>query len=265
MYFLQALGPEVEALNKRAKDLVRALCEKIPPVSEKLKIPTRQDVYSAPDRQGKLYRLVDGTLSYARGDKVLFYFDPGDLVGVEQFLIGTSTKVLSDFAVVVDAYDAQEFIDAAHADQGLNRLWTEYLALNHGMLSALVGNLFKDEISSPPDINAYSEGKVIIDEGTRAEGVHLLIDGVAEVRSSETPLGTISPGELFGVVSALSGIPWSSSIVALEPCMVMTLPKENFQHLVETRPSAYLKQIEDMARLMVDLGDQNFRIRISNF
>ncbi len=265
MYFLQSLGPEVEALNRRAKELVNSLCDKITPIQSQSKIPTRQDVYSSPERQGKLYRLIDGTLSYSRGDKVLFYFDPGDLVGVEQSLIGTTTKILSDFAVVVDVYDANDFLDAAHAAPELNRLWTEYLALNQGMLSALVGNLFKDEICAPPDINVFMEGQSIIEEGTRAESVHLLIDGSADVFIQGCPEDTVSRGELIGVVSALSGIPWSITVTAKEPCMVMSLPKENFLHLVESRPSAYLKQIEDMARLMIDLGEQSLKVRISNF
>jgi CRP-like cAMP-binding protein len=265
MYFLQNLGSEVDALNTRAKELVQAMCERIEPLQKKVKIPSRQDVFAAPERQGKLFRLLDGNLSYARADKVLFYFDPGDLIGVEQAIIGTSAKVLTDFAVVVDVYDATTFLDAAHDNPELNRLWTEYLATSHGMLSNLAGNLFKEEITTPPDINGFQPGATITEQGSRASEVFLLIEGLADVLVDGAPAGTIKGGELFGMVPALTGIPRTATVVAAEPCMVMSVPKENFVHLVETRPSNYLKMVEDMARLMVDLGDQAFSLKISNF
>jgi len=265
MYFLQQLGPEVDALNTRAKELTRALCDLVQPVQKKVKIPSRQEVFGTPERQGKFFKLLDGNLSYARADKVLFYYDPGDLVGVEQAIIGTSAKVLTDFAVVVDVYDANSFLDTAHSSPEINRIWTEYLATSHGMLSNLAGNLYKEEITTPPDINGFQPGATITEQGSRANEVFLLIEGLADVQVDFVPAGTIKGGELFGVIPALTGIPRTATVVAAEPCMVMSVPKENFVHLVETRPSNYLKMVEDMARLMVDLGDQAFSLKISNF
>lgn len=265
MYFLQSLGPEVENLNRRAKEVAQELCARATPLQTGAKIPSHQDVFSAPERKGKVYRLVDGTLSCSRGDKILFYFDPGDLVGVEHSLIGTTTKILSDFAVVVDCYDAQALIHSAHASPELSRLWTEYLALQQGMLTALVGNLFKDEISAPPEINMLMEGSPIAEEGSRAEQVHLIIEGSVDVLIQGVPEEVIGPGELLGVVPVLSGIPWSVTLQARETSVVMSLPRENFIHLVESRPSAYLKQIEEMARLLVDMGDRQFKVRLGNF
>jgi CRP-like cAMP-binding protein len=63
---------------------------------------------------------------------------------------------------------------------------------------------------------------------------------------TETTLGYVQPGEVFGEFAALGDYPRESYAEAAERCLVWKIPREHFQPLVESRPdlgTAISKQI----------------------
>lgn len=265
MYFLHDIGSDSDELNRRQKEILQILMEQIPPEIARTKISSNTSVYASSERKGLLYYLVEGTLSYVRGEKLLYYFDAGDFVGIEHSLVATPVEVVSDFAVVVQPYQARTFYEKVFSSPDLVQLWNEYLVIQSSLMSALANAMMKKEDVSPPDISAFRTGETIILQGSPALEVFTLVEGEAEALVDGVQVGRILPGEIFGVIAALTGIPRTASVAATKPCTVLSIKKENFVNLIETRPSTFLKVVEDMARTMVELNEKVVSLSLSKY
>lgn len=265
MYFMQELGPEAEQFNERCKQLVAAVIAGLEPLRKNGKLTSHLHIFQDGSRRGTIYLLKEGTLSFTLGSKMLMYFDPGDLIGLEHALTTTTADIASDFAVIVDEYSIDSLLQHIRSDALRFAAWTEYLALISNLFSTLAASHMKEEITTPPDISAYRGGQTIIEQGSHAVDVYTLVEGEATAFVDGVQVGRILQGEIFGVIAALTGIPRTASVIAAKPCTVLSLPRENFVHLVKTRPSTFLKVVEDMARTMVELNEEVVSLSLSKF
>jgi len=74
-----------------------------------------------------------------------------------------------------------------------------------------------------------------------ADGLFIMLEGrvkvfVSDAQGHEVILGTHGPGEYFGEMSLDTG-PRSASVITLEPCQLLVVPKDAFREFIEDHPA----------------------------
>ncbi len=84
-----------------------------------------------------------------------------------------------------------------------------------------------------------ARGSAIMHEGDPTDSLYIVISGrlkvmMGEADGKETILSIIGPGEFFGEMGLIDDNPRSASVIAIEPCEMLTLTKRAFRNcLVE--------------------------------
>jgi len=81
----------------------------------------------------------------------------------------------------------------------------------------------------------FPEGAVIMRRGQAGDCMYFIIDGEVEIRlqSREAYLG---PGQFFGEVALLTGAPRNATVVAAQPCTLLSLDIVDFHELLGRHP-----------------------------
>ncbi len=90
--------------------------------------------------------------------------------------------------------------------------------------------------------HTYCKHEQICYLGELSDVVYLLKQGHIKIsqvneKGQEAILSLIEPGEFFGEVEALSGIPRQTLVRALEPVLVCEISRENLERVVERCPT----------------------------
>lgn len=97
----------------------------------------------------------------------------------------------------------------------------------------------------------FAAGETVFAPVPAPQSVYLLEDGLVRIyrlseAGSETTLGYVKPGEVFGELTIFGDYPRESFAQAVDPCLVWKVPRQRFQPYVESRPGlvfAISKQI----------------------
>jgi CRP/FNR family cyclic AMP-dependent transcriptional regulator len=97
---------------------------------------------------------------------------------------------------------------------------------------------------------AYPKNTIIVTEGDKTDSLYIILEGrvkvfVSDDSGDEVLLLTQGPGEYFGELVLDEG-PRSASIMTLEPCRFLVVPKSDFQHFVMSNPAFALSLIEKL-------------------
>ena len=256
MYTLAQQPADVHELNAKCKTLLAEILGGISPTREAVKICSETELFKEPSSEGALYLLKDGALSHAREDRVIFFYEEGDLVGLEQCLGASPGTVRSEFAVIVDEYDRGALLAHISTCPELLMTWSEYLTCQIGLFTSICSGLMKVETKTAPDIKSYLDGDVIIEQGANDTDVYTLIDGHAEAFVDGVKVGEIQPDEIFGAIAGLMDVSRTATVVATCDSTVLAIPKKNFVDLIDARPATVLKMVEDMASKIVSLNER---------
>jgi CRP-like cAMP-binding protein len=91
-------------------------------------------------------------------------------------------------------------------------------------LTALAGRMRREEVPA---------GRPIVTEGEEDGRFYALLSGLAAVaQSSLGPRRVLRPGETFGEVGAVMGIPRTATVTAITPCLVASCDRETFTELL---------------------------------
>lgn len=135
---------------------------------------------------------------------------------------------------------ARSFPEARHA---LARFFKERLLENFLAVSPLFQNL--DAVGRAALISHFRDrkvaaGEVLLAPGEVQNGIALVTSGKVAVTHREPgkshELASLTRGNYYGVVSALSGLPTRASITALEPSTLCVLPQQAFNEFVRGYP-----------------------------
>ena len=77
-------------------------------------------------------------------------------------------------------------------------------------------------------------GSVIMAEGDRVDSLYIVIAGrlkvmMGEADGKEVILGIIGPGEFFGEMGLIDDRPRSASVIAIEPCELLSVTRRDFK------------------------------------
>jgi CRP/FNR family cyclic AMP-dependent transcriptional regulator len=99
-------------------------------------------------------------------------------------------------------------------------------------------------------IRSYPKNTIIVSEGDRTDSLYVILQGrikvyVSDDAGHEVVLLTQGPGEYFGELVLDEG-PRSASVMTLEPCRFLVVPKADFREFVRDNPAFALSLIEKL-------------------
>lgn len=112
----------------------------------------------------------------------------------------------------------------------------------------------------------YQEGAVIITEGASGGQLHVLHTGKVRISKvvpgvGEEALAILGPGDFFGEVEFFDHVPASAHAIAHTTCEVFSIPHEEVEQLMRSRPGLSAKFLWAFARtLAARLREANRRL-----
>ncbi len=99
---------------------------------------------------------------------------------------------------------------------------------------------------------AYSKGNYAVRKGEQNEDLFFLLSGrllVVDEASDgrQLGLGFLTPGDFFGELSVIDGLPRSASVMAVAPSIVGILPKARAQSLIYETPRVAERMLKHIA------------------
>jgi CRP-like cAMP-binding protein len=83
----------------------------------------------------------------------------------------------------------------------------------------------------------WRAGSKVFEKGSPADGLYVVVSGcVRVVGDGGVELGVLGPGDFFGELSLLEGVPHGRDVVAVEDTELMVIAKECFDDLVTGNP-----------------------------
>jgi CRP-like cAMP-binding protein len=211
-----------------------------------------------------VYVLKEGIVAHCQKDRTLYFYDVGDLVGVQHASLYSSLSIdepdpqyqlTSDFAVLADEYRISDIYKSLSID-GQAELWHRILANYVDLLNIIIFISAQTKLEVHPETMTIEPGEIIIEQGSYGSDVYTLVEGHLEVIVDDVVVGEVMPDEIFGAMAALTETPRSATVRATELSVLLKLPRERFLDLMKSRPLTVLKMIEDMSRTIVALNQR---------
>ncbi|WP_457207909.1 cyclic nucleotide-binding domain-containing protein [Nocardioides sp. P5_C9_2] len=83
---------------------------------------------------------------------------------------------------------------------------------------------------------SHLPGKAVATEGQGALAFHYILEGEVAVSKDDRVLRTLGPGDYFGEISMIDGLPRSATVMALQPLRVLAIPHQDFEQVVDEDP-----------------------------
>lgn len=218
---------------------------------------------AGPDKigQDRFFLLTDGNVPASLTDRVLFYYEPGELVGLE---CATGSEVLDarlEFAVRANIYDREKALKKIRKDAKRFDMLMEYLSIQSSLFKLMLSATMAATHRPNFQMRSFRKGEDIIRQGDTDKDVYSMINGTADVLVNDTKVAEINSNEIFGEMSELTGAARSATVRAATTCEVMVFGGEDFTDLAESNPVA-LKDIatnlsERLAHLNKEIGRNN--------
>jgi CRP/FNR family transcriptional regulator, cyclic AMP receptor protein len=98
-----------------------------------------------------------------------------------------------------------------------------------------------EEVSRHAVQRRFKARTVLMSEGEMTDALYIIIEGkarafVSNADGREVVLSTMGPGEYFGELAFDEG-PRSASVITLEPCRLLVVPREDFVKFVQSSPA----------------------------
>ena len=143
--------------------------------------------------------------------------------------------------------------------QTLNKHPIEHLAeskhwyLQHIKVFAELPEEDKKELREISHMTSYRKHESICFPGQRSDMVYLLKQGRVKIsrvneKGQEATICLLEPGEIFGEVEALGGMPRETLVQALEPVLVCEIKRKNFESFLDLCPTVGIRILKTVGR-----------------
>jgi len=97
------------------------------------------------------------------------------------------------------------------------------------------------EIGKHADQVQVKAGRVLAEQGQKGWEFIFIIEGQARVRKDGKVIRQLSGGDFFGEISLIDGKPRTASVTAETDVTLLVVPKQSFDHLLNTIPGIQKK------------------------
>jgi CRP-like cAMP-binding protein len=94
---------------------------------------------------------------------------------------------------------------------------------------------------------SFAPGHVIARQGDVGTGFFVVAEGTVGVVRDGRTIATLGPGEFFGELSVLDGLPRTAQVVATTPTVCLALATWDFEAVVREQPSVALSVMRGLA------------------
>lgn len=106
--------------------------------------------------------------------------------------------------------------------------------------SQKLGTSMLHELSKHGVARLFRERTVLVTEGEKTDALYIILEGrvrayVSDASGREAVLSIMGPGEYFGEIALDEG-PRSASVITLEPCRLLVIPRAEFSQFLESHP-----------------------------
>ena len=95
-------------------------------------------------------------------------------------------------------------------------------------------------------------GKVLTKEGDAGREFMIIASGSASVRRKGRKIATLGPGDFFGELALLAGVPRTATVIAESDMVVEALNRAEFATLLDESPSIARKVLSAVAKRSYD-------------
>lgn len=117
-----------------------------------------------------------------------------------------------------------------------------------------------DQLAAIARPQSFAAGELVVTEGEPGLHLFLVVKGrlAAETVDGDktAALSIMGPGEVFGEVAMLDGLPRSASVRALEACELLVIGRNEFLHFLERSPKASIALLTVLARRLRHLSQR---------
>src|SRR5687768_4235420 len=103
-----------------------------------------------------------------------------------------------------------------------------------------LGQALLSQLAKRGVARTFRERTVLVTEGENTDALYIILEGrvrayVSDANGREAVLSVMGPGEYFGEVALDEG-PRSASVITLEPCRLIVVPRVEFAQFLEDHP-----------------------------
>jgi len=99
-------------------------------------------------------------------------------------------------------------------------------------------------------------GDILMEEGSSAYGLHVIIEGTADVMVGANSVAELGPGDTFGEIALLDDGVRSATVTAKTPIRVMAIYGATFRETLKTEPELAHRLVLHLAALVRELDTQ---------
>lgn len=99
----------------------------------------------------------------------------------------------------------------------------------------------------------FREGDSIVNEGMIGDDFYLILEGEARVTKGGKQVRTLAPGDYFGEIAFILGLPRTASVTATTRVVALRLDSAGLTSVLDTMPSIARKVLTQVTRRLVEL------------
>ncbi|MCP5160856.1 MAG: cyclic nucleotide-binding domain-containing protein [Hahellaceae bacterium] len=244
------------SVDNRCKQLLQAVLEDLVFPLPAIREDYIEDLYEEDFADGCVFLVKEGVIGHEQDGTFLFEFDVGDLVGLQRSQGGPKHRYFAELPVVLIPISRSELFDGIFSDPDKACQWSEFLLADNQRLTSALALSAPEVDRSTLGMQSFSAGETIIREGDNADSVFTIIEGHAEVFAHGVKVGEIQENEIFGALSLLTNQKRTATVVADKRCMVMVVPKDQFEVMIRSHSHICLSLMENMARQIVAMNER---------
>jgi CRP-like cAMP-binding protein len=105
-----------------------------------------------------------------------------------------------------------------------------------------------DQIAHSYDEDVFPDDQRVLRKDMGGSGLYIVLDGEAIVRLGDKELARLGRGEFFGDVSALTGQPPTTDVVASKSLRCLVIPREEVEPFLLAYPSVTVRMLKVILR-----------------
>jgi len=116
---------------------------------------------------------------------------------------------------------------------------------------SLFADLQTPELESLVDIfaeEAFQAGEKVLRQGLTGSNFYVILEGTAAIRVDDKDRATLRPGDYFGEISTLLGVPPTADIIAHDRLRCLVLPGSELQGFLVGHPRVMYRILQEEAR-----------------